>query len=76
MKVTLKQLRQLNGLTQDEMANKLDISRGTWVNWETRKTFPDVPFIQKIMDEFNISYDDIIFFDANHGLTVKEKQEV
>lgn len=76
MKVTLKQLRQLHGLTQEETAEKLDVSKSTWVNWENRRTYPDAPKIKKIEDAFDIHYDDIIFFDVNHGFTVKDKQEV
>lgn len=73
MKVTLRQLRKLNDLTQEEMAQELDISLSTWVNWEKRNTYPDAPAINKIIRSFDISYDDIIFFDVNHGLTVKDK---
>lgn len=73
MKVTLRQLRKLNDLTQEEMAQKLGISLSTWVNWEKRNTYPDAPAINKIITSFDINYDDIIFFDVNHGLTVSGK---
>lgn len=76
MKLTLKQLRNLHDLTQKEMADKLGVSLGTWINWEKQETFPNVPFIEKISEEFGVSYDDIIFFEVKHGLTVKNRQEV
>lgn len=71
MQVTLKQLRMLNDLTQRETAEKIGVNVNTWVNWENQKTFPDVPKIDKITKFFNVSYNDIIFFDTQHGLTVK-----
>lgn len=75
MKVTLRQLRKINDLTQQEMAEKIGVSLSTWINWEKRRTFPDVPHIEKISDEFDIDYNNIIFFDTKHGFTVKDKQE-
>ena len=38
---TLKQLRGVNGMTQDEVAEKLEVSKFTWANWESGKTAPD-----------------------------------
>lgn len=75
MKVTLKQLRGLHELTRQEAADKVGVSLSTWVNWENMRTFPDAPKIEKITEVFEISYDDVIFFNTKHGLTVKEKQE-
>lgn len=76
MRVTLKQLRMLNDLTQQDTADKIGVNVGTWINWENQKTFPDARKIAKIEEVFDIHYDDIIFFNINHGLTVKDKQEV
>jgi len=59
---TLKQLRQLKDLTQGEVAEKLDISKFTWRNWESGKTAPDFWQLQKIKSLFNVAIDDIKFF--------------
>ena len=45
---TLKQLRGVNGMTQDEVAEKLEVSKFTWANWESGKTAPDFWQLQKI----------------------------
>lgn len=61
MGLTLKMLRAKHNLTQEEAGKKVDVSEGTWRNWETGKSFPDVQKIIKIEEEFNVKYDDIIF---------------
>jgi putative transcriptional regulator len=61
VKVTLKALRANNGLTQEEAAKMIGVSKYTWSNYEQGKTFPDVPTIQKIQEAFNVTYNDIIF---------------
>lgn len=58
---TLKQLRGVNGMTQDEVAEKLEVSKFTWVNWESGKTAPDFWQLQKIKILFNVNIDDIKF---------------
>lgn len=58
---TLKQLRQLNDFTQVEVAEKLDVSKYTWRNWESGKTAPDLWQLQKIKLLFNVAIDDIKF---------------
>lgn len=75
MKVTLKQLRGLRELTRQEAADMIGVSLSTWDNWENMRTFPDAPKINKITEVFDIDYDDIIFFEVKHGLTVKNKQK-
>lgn len=64
-KYTLKMLRAKLNLTQEEVANKLDISASTWSKWENCKSYPDVPEIIKIEKLFNISYSDINFLVRN-----------
>lgn len=62
-KMTLKMLRVRDNLTQGEIAKKIGVSTETWSNWENKKTFPDIPKLQKIEEVFNVTYNDIIFLD-------------
>lgn len=68
--MTLKMLRVKYNLTQKEAGEKVGVSDQTWRNWENFKTFPDAEKIKKIEYEFKVKYDDILFFNVNHGLTV------
>lgn len=67
---TLKMLRAKFDLTQKQSAERVGVSEATWRNWEASKTFPDAMKIKKIEKAFGISYDNIIFFKPDHGLTV------
>lgn len=64
-KYTLKMLRVRANMTQEEVADKLNISPATWSKWENFKSYPDVPEIIKIESLFNISYSDINFLPIN-----------
>lgn len=65
MQITLKALRVNKGVTQEEVANAIGVSVETWANYESAKTFPDVPIIQKIEKYFNIKYENINFSCLN-----------
>lgn len=41
MNINLKEFRKENGLTQADMARKLDISIGTYRNWEMEVVNPN-----------------------------------
>lgn len=58
---TLKSLRGLMNMTQEDAAKVVGVSVDTWRNWERHKSYPSVPQIKKIERGFNISYNDIIF---------------
>lgn len=62
---TLKSLRVLNNMTQEDAAEAIGISVDTWRSWELRKTYPNVPQIAKIEAVFKIRYCDIIFLPNN-----------
>ncbi len=52
-----KQLRISSGLTQVEMAKKIDISRSTIGMYETGAREPDFETLEKIADFFNVDTD-------------------
>ena len=62
VKVTLKAARVNAGYTQKEAAELLDVSISTLKNWESGKSFPTQPMIEKICKLYSICYDAINFF--------------
>ena len=62
-KFTLRALRANKNWNQQEAADAVGVSSGTWRNWETKKTFPDIKQVKQIESAFGVSYDDIIFLD-------------
>ncbi|GAU79491.1 transcriptional regulator [Fusibacter sp. 3D3] len=53
----LKQLRKENSLTQKELADKLNISKGSIAMYETGKRSPDNDILSSIADFFDVSTD-------------------
>lgn len=56
----LKKLRAARGLSQQELSDKLNITRGTYAHYEVNKRQPDYETLKKISDFFNVSIDYLI----------------
>lgn len=72
MKVTLKSARVNCGLSQQEAATIIGVSRTTLQSWETYKSFPTVAQLPKIETAYNVKYDDIDFLPPDNTLSVTE----
>jgi putative transcriptional regulator len=59
MKNNLKQLRLSKNLTQEEIANKLGVTRQTIISIESKKYVPSLPLALKIADFFNKKVEEI-----------------
>lgn len=56
----LYELRKKNGLSQEEMANKLNVTRQTISKWELGESTPDMEKLIILSDYFNISLDELV----------------
>ena len=56
--------RKLKGLSQEQLAEKLNVSRQAITKWETGKGIPDVANLIAISDEFGLSLDELIKGDV------------
>lgn len=56
----LKELRKQSGLTQEQAAEKLNVSRAAVARWETGKGIPDISNLITISEVFDISLDELI----------------
>lgn len=54
LKITLAAARVNAGLTQQEVAKKLKISRSTIINWENGKSKPSFASLQSLSSLYNI----------------------
>ena len=52
--------RRLLDLTQEELADKLNVSRASVNAWEQKKTSPSVHQLLRINDILDISLDDLV----------------
>lgn len=73
--IRLSELRQAGGLTQVELAKRLDISRSTLGMYELGRREPDIETLEKIADFFNVDMD---FLLGNSDKTTKiiKRQEL
>lgn len=56
----LKEARTKEGLTQEEVAEAIQVSRQTISNWENEKSYPDIVSVIKLSDLYNISLDKLL----------------
>lgn len=59
----LIQLRKLNHMSQEELAEKLDVSRQTLSKWETGESLPDIEKCMKLADLFGVSLDEMVNYE-------------
>ena len=58
--VKIQQLRKRNGLSQEQLAEKLEVSRQAVSKWESGTSLPDIEKIALISDLFEVSTDYLI----------------
>ena len=66
-KYTLMTARDKAGLNMKTAAGELGISVDTLASYEKGATYPNVPVIQKMLDLYGVSYDQLIFLGVDHG---------
>lgn len=68
----LFEARKTKGLSQEEVAEKLGVSRQTISKWELNETLPDIRQSKQLAMLYGLTLDELIDFDID----VKEIQEV
>jgi transcriptional regulator with XRE-family HTH domain len=66
----IRKLRQLNKISQEELAIKLNIAQTSISNIEAGKTVPDFFIMDKICKEFNVDFD--YFLESKQTYNVKK----
>lgn len=56
----IKQLRKAKGLSQEELAIKLNVVRQTVSKWENGLSVPDSSMLISLADEFGVSVSDLL----------------
>lgn len=59
----VKYFRKYNHLTQEELAEQLNVKRHTICDWESGRTEPSITFLKVIADTFNITVDYLLGLD-------------
>ncbi|MBR2658392.1 helix-turn-helix transcriptional regulator, partial [Candidatus Saccharibacteria bacterium] len=56
----LKVLRKQYNLTQEELAERLDVSRQAITKWESGEGMPDIDNLKQIAELFGTTIDDLV----------------
>ncbi|WP_107602616.1 helix-turn-helix domain-containing protein [Clostridioides difficile] len=60
---TLILKRKEKGITQDELANYIGVSKASVSKWETGQSYPDITFLPQLAIYFNITVDELICYE-------------
>ena len=71
----LKELRKSKDLTQDQLAEKLNISSRTVSRWETGSNMPDIGMLVEIADFYDVSITEIIYGERKSETMDQESRE-
>lgn len=69
-KDNLLQLRKLNNLTQEDVAEKVGVSRQAVAKWESGETMPDLDKSRLLAETLGVSLDDLANFEPDKNLNV------
>lgn len=68
----LRDARKKSGMTQEQAAELLGVSRQTMSNWENNKSFPDIISVIKMSDIYSVSLDHLLKEDKTMNQTYQE----
>lgn len=70
---TIKRLRREKNITQERLAEHLNISTQAVSKWERNETYPDITMVLPLAGYFGVSADELLGFDAaKNELKIKE----
>ena len=70
----LQELRKRRGLTQEELAEALYVSRTAISKWESGRGYPSIDSLKEISNFFSVSIDDLLSSEAVLSIAEKENK--
>lgn len=64
----LTELRKMHGMTQEELAAKLNVSRQTVSKWEMGESLPDIEKSMAIAELFGVTLDNLVRHDSEESM--------
>ena len=68
----IKEFRKANGVTQEDLANTLEVTRQTIISLENGKYNASLQLAYKIAKYFNVTIEEIFIFEENWLWTIKK----
>lgn len=72
----LKEARLKKNMTQEEVAEKIFVSRQSISNWENNKTYPDIGNVIALSDLYEISLDELLKGSDNFMKHLEESTDL
>ena len=73
-KDNLKKIRKDNNLSQEELAEKLNVTRQSVSKWESGAAYPEMDKVIQICKMFNVNIDDLLNKDIKEVNEIKESK--
>lgn len=74
--VRLKQARQDKKLTQENVAQELNVSRQTISSWENERSYPDIDSLIRLSDFYHLSLDQLLKEDTGMKEEIQKKEQL
>lgn len=71
----LKELRNEKGLTQEQLAEKLNVSNRSVSRWETASTLPDISLMIELADYYEVDIKELLEGERKSEIMNKESKE-
>lgn len=72
--MNLKRLRQLHNYTQEQLAEKLGVTRQVIAKWEKGDSTPDIHFCIQLAELYNVTIDNLVNYNEQEaGIPVPPK---
>ena len=70
LKENLVVLRNINGYSQEELAEKIGISRQAYAKWENGNTVPDIKKCMRLAEVYGVTLDSLVKTEKPDGVEV------
>lgn len=72
--MNLKTLRKINNYTQEEVAEKINVSRQSVAKWENNESVPDINSCVELAKLYNVTLDNLVnHSQESSGITIPPK---
>lgn len=72
LKHRIRELREIKGFKQEDVAHTFDVSQGTYNNWETGRRTPELKTILRIADFYDVELDYLFGRNVATARRIKE----
>ena len=72
----IRELRNIRGISQIQLANKLGVTKQSVSNWENDNILPSIEMLVKIANFFEVSTDYLVGLDKKRTLDVENLTEI